>query len=119
VEVAFGHVLDREAVRCEPRLEKRRLAGPHLVLEPAAQEAILEDQAGVGREHQVRQVRLRRHRFDRNAECDQASCSCCHCRNASARTAPSERFIHGLISYSIRNGPGAHQDSRRGHDARP
>ena len=64
-------VLHREAVRRKPGVEVRRLAGADLVAEARAEEAIVEHQPGVGREHQVGQARLRRHQFDLYAEADE------------------------------------------------
>src|SRR5262249_51817745 len=43
----------------------------HLVSEARVEEAVLEDQAGVGGEDEVRQTRLRRHQLDRDAEADE------------------------------------------------
>ena len=63
----LGQVLDGEPVRGEPGVEERRLAGPHLVLEPAAEERVAEHEPGVGGEHEVRQSRPRVEGLDRDA----------------------------------------------------
>src|SRR5690606_27406981 len=46
----------------------RRLAGAHLMAETRADEAVLEDQPGVGGEHQVGQTRLGLHQLDLRTE---------------------------------------------------
>jgi len=61
-------VLDREIVGREPGVEMRRLAGTDLVTERRAEEAIQEDQASIGGEHQVRQAGLWRHQLDHDPE---------------------------------------------------
>src|SRR2546421_234316 len=60
----------------EPGVEVRRLAGPDLVVEPGREEPLPEHEPGVGREHQVRQPRLRPHLLDGGPE-------------------PAERFAEG------------------------
>src|SRR5207253_2931945 len=66
-----GQLLDCEAMLREPGVEERRLAGTDAVAEARAEKPLLIHQARVGREHQVRQTRLRRHQLDLYAQADQ------------------------------------------------
>ena len=94
-------VFDGEPVRRKPSVEHGRFLRPHFVLESAAEEPIAEHEAGIRGEDEIGQPRLRSEGFDGDPSLTSVSRRAFHWRNATARTAPSDRFIQGLISYSM------------------
>src|SRR5262249_56847426 len=61
---SFLQMFHREAVRAEPSVKIGCLAGADFMAKARAEKALAIHQAGVGRENQIGQTRLRRHQLD-------------------------------------------------------
>ncbi len=64
----MGKMFDGESMSGKPGIEMGGFTGANFMPKLRAEESILEDKPGIGREHKIRQTWLGRHCFDANAE---------------------------------------------------